>query len=85
MIVATAIVSIGVFICGLRLFGVLRVAARALVTAQEAVTTLRNKSLEDKIRENKLQHTALQLFGAQRDQDHVKDNVGDSQPIDQGL
>lgn len=63
MIVATAIVSIGVFICGLRLFGVFRVAANALVTAQEAVTTLRDKSLDDDTREKKLQHTALQLFG----------------------
>jgi hypothetical protein len=63
MIAATAVVSIGVFICGLRLFGVFRVAASALVTAHEAVTILRDKSLDDSTREKKLQHFALQLFG----------------------
>jgi len=63
MITATAILSIGVFICALRLFGVVRVAASALVTAQEAVTTLRDSSLDDRTREKELQHAALQLFG----------------------
>jgi hypothetical protein len=64
MIVATAIGSIGVFIFGLRLFGVIRVAASALVTAQEAVTILKDNSLDDSTREKKLQNSALQLFGA---------------------
>ncbi len=64
MIIATAVLSIGVFICALRLFGVVRVAASVLVTAQAAVTVLRDNSLDDRTREKELQHAALQLFGA---------------------
>lgn len=64
MITTTAVLSIGVFICALRLFGVVRVAASALVTAQEAVTDLRDNSLDDRTREKELQHAALQLLGA---------------------
>ena len=57
MIAATAILSIGVFICGLKLFGVFRVSASALTISQEAVTTLGDKGLDDRTREKKLQHT----------------------------
>jgi hypothetical protein len=64
MIAAIAIVSIGVFICGLKLFGVFRVAGKAIATAQEAITTLRDKSLDDQTREKKLQRASLQLLGA---------------------
>jgi hypothetical protein len=64
VITVTAILSIAVFICALRLFGVVQVAAKALVSAQGAITILRDKSLDDSAREKKLQHTALQLFGA---------------------
>jgi hypothetical protein len=64
MITATAVLAIGVFICGLRLFGVVRVAASVLVTAQEAVTVLRDNSLDDWTREKELQQAALHLFGA---------------------
>ncbi|MCD4811292.1 sulfotransferase [bacterium] len=64
MITATAVVSIGVFICALRLFGVVRVAASVLVIAQKAVTFLRENSFDDRTREKELQHAALQLFGA---------------------
>ena len=63
MIAVTAAVSIGVFIFGLRFFGVFRVAGNVLVTAQGAVAVLRDKSLDDSTREKKLQRTALQLFG----------------------
>lgn len=63
MITATAALSIAIFICALRLFGVDRTAAGVLVTAQEAVAVLRENSLNDRTREKKLQHAALQLFG----------------------
>lgn len=64
MILATAVISICVFICALLLFGVVRVATGVLVTTQEAVTVLRNDSLDDRTREKELQRTALKLLGA---------------------
>lgn len=64
MIAATAIFSIGVFIFGLRQFGVLRIASTAVITTQEAVETLQDKSIDDRTREKKIQHAALKLLGA---------------------
>lgn len=64
MIAATAILSIGLFICGLRLFGVLRVAASVIVSAQESAIILKDKSIEDSEREKKLQKFAIQLLGS---------------------
>jgi hypothetical protein len=64
MITAIAILSIVVFICALRWYGVIRVAASVFVTAQEAVTVLRDNNLDDSAREKELQHATIQLFGA---------------------
>ena len=64
MIATIAAVSIVVFICGLRIFGVFRVAGSVLVSTQGAVAVLRDKELDDSAREKKLQRTALHLFGA---------------------
>jgi len=64
MITLIAILSIGVFICALHLFGVVRVASGVLVTAQDAVTVLRDNSLDDRAREKEIQHAALKLLGA---------------------
>jgi Sulfotransferase family len=64
MIIAIAILSIGVFICALHLFGVVRVASGVLVTAQDAVTILRDNSLDDRTREKEIQHASLRLLGA---------------------
>ena len=64
MIIAIAILSIGVFICALHLFGVVRVASGVLVTAQDAFTVLRDNSIDDRAREKEIQHAALKLLGA---------------------
>ena len=64
MIAATAILSIGVFICALQFLGIVQVAADTLVTARKAISTIQDNSLDDRAREKKLQRAALQLFGA---------------------
>jgi hypothetical protein len=64
MIVATAITSIGVFILAFWLFGVARVAASVLTTTRDAITILRDDSLDDLAREKKLQCASLQLIGS---------------------
>jgi hypothetical protein len=64
MIIVTAISSIVVFICALQMFGVVRVASKALVISQEAMAVLRDDSFDDRKREKELQQGALKLFGA---------------------
>jgi hypothetical protein len=64
MITAIAILSIGVFIFALHLFGIIRVASNVLPTARAAFTSPRDNSLDDRAREKELQHAALQLLGA---------------------
>ena len=62
MILATAIASICIFIGALWLFGVVRVSLGAITTARDAMTTLRDKNLDDETRERAVQRASLQLF-----------------------
>lgn len=64
MITATAVLSIGVFICMFRMSGVMRVGTGVLVTVQGAVAAMRDDSLDEKTREKELQRASLQLLGA---------------------
>lgn len=64
MIAFTAIGSIIVFIFALRISGVVQVGHRVLATVRGAVAVMRDDSLDDEIREKKLQRASLQLFGA---------------------
>jgi hypothetical protein len=64
VIAATAIVSIGLFIGALRVFGVIRVGTGVLASAQDALALMRDESLDDEACEKLAQRASLQLFGA---------------------
>jgi hypothetical protein len=64
VITAIAISSIVVFIAALWAFGVARVGAGVLATAQGAVAAMRDESLDDEAREKVVQRASIQLMGA---------------------
>ena len=64
MIVATAVVSIIVFLAAFRVFGVARAAAGALTNCRDAILVFQDGALDDLAREKKLQRASLQLGGA---------------------
>lgn len=64
MIILTAITSIAIFIFAFWRLGVAKVGADVLATAQNAVATMRDDSLDDDTREKKLQQASIKLFMA---------------------
>lgn len=64
MIGVSAFASIGLFVAGLWLFGVIRVSAGVLTVARQAVAAMRDPSLDDAAREKHVQRASLRLMGA---------------------
>lgn len=63
MMISTGIFSIGVFLYTLRLLCVVQVAIGALEISGEALSVLRDDSLDDSAREKKLRQYTFKLFG----------------------
>lgn len=64
MIAATALASIGFFIGAFWVFGITRVGAGVLVIATGAIAAMRDKRLDDEVREKTVQRASIQLIGA---------------------
>jgi hypothetical protein len=62
VIAATAVASLGVFVFALVLSGVIGVAGGVLTTTQDAVATMRDRSLDDAAREKAIQRASLRLL-----------------------
>ncbi len=64
MTAATALASIGFFIGAFGVFGIARVGAGVLVIAKGAIGAMRDKRLDDEVREKTVQRASIQLIGA---------------------
>jgi len=64
MIAATAILSIGAFLIAFWRLRVAEIAAGVLVTARDALATMRDEALDDRQRERAVQQASIRLMGA---------------------
>ena len=64
MIAVTALASIGISIGAFWVLGMARLGSGVLVIANGAIAAMRDKTLDDDVREKTVQRASIQLIGA---------------------